>query len=77
MLISEKQTVAMYSKLSLLSMENTMTKDPKCWWDSGGINFGMVTIMCSINLLFGPEIMMIQINPEGWLVGVWDSDSWD
>ena len=58
-------------------MENTMTKDPKCWWDSGGMNFGMVPIIISLNLLFGPEIMMIQKNPEGWMVGVWDGDRWD
>ena len=29
------------------------------------------------NFLFGTEIRMIQINPEGWMVGVWDGDSWE
>ena len=37
----------------------------------------MVAIMCSLNLLFGPELMMTQKNPEGWMVGVWDGDRWD
>ena len=56
-------------------MENKMTKDSK---HIGGIMVGwMVAIMCSLNLLFGPEIMMIKKKPEGWLVGVWDGDSWD
>ena len=54
-----------------------MTKDPKHGWDSGGMNFRMVPFIISLNLLFGPEIMMIQINPEGWMVGVWDGDRWD
>ena len=29
------------------------------------------------NFLFGTEIRTFQINPEGWMVGVWDGDSWD
>ena len=29
------------------------------------------------NFLFGTEIRMIQINPEGWMVGVWDGDNWE
>ena len=46
-------------------------------WDSVGMNFGIVAIMCSHSFLFGTEIRKFQINPEGWLVGVWDGDSWD
>ena len=41
------------------------------------MNFGIVAIMCSQSFLFGTEIGKFQINPEGWLVGVWDGDSWD
>ena len=65
------------SQLSQIEWKTKVTKDSKHWWDSGGMNFGMVPIIISLNLLFGPEIMMIPKNPEGWLVGVWDGDSWD
>ena len=46
-------------------MENKITKHPIL--DSGWMTFGMVAIMCSVNSLFGTEIRMIQINPEGWM----------
>ena len=58
---------------------NGKQNDKRCktlvgfWWD----DFRMVPIIISLNLLFGPEIMMIQKNPEGWMVGVWDGDRWD
>ena len=32
---------------------------------------------CSPDLLFGTENELSQKNHEGWLVGVWDGDSWD
>ena len=41
------------------------------------MNFKIVRIIISLNLLFGPEIMMIPKNLEGWMVGVWDGDRWD
>ena len=65
------------SQLSQIEWKTKVTKDPKHWWDSGGMNFKMVPIIISLNLLFGPEIMMIKKNPEGWMVGVWDGDRWD
>ena len=65
------------SQLSQIEWKTKVTKDPKHWWDSGGMNFKIVRIIISLNLLFGPEIMMIQKNPEGWMVGVWDGDRWD
>ena len=44
--------------------------------DSDWMNFGMVAIIFP-KFLFGTEIRMSQINHEGWLVGVWEVDSWD
>ena len=65
------------SQLSQIEWKTKVTKDSKHCWDSGGMNFKMVPIIISLNLLFGPEIMKIQKNSEGWMVGVWDGDRWD